>query len=89
MVFVSESFDLPMARKLADLILSAQGTGALQSASLEQPISRDKAAMGADSRESLTDPLVRLLSSCGVSRAAVDAAMQAGRSIRIATLGNH
>lgn len=86
MVFVSESFDLPMARKLADLILGAQGSGPLQSASVELPRGANRVTTTSDS---LTSPLVRLLSSCGVSRAAVDAAMEAGRSIRISTVGNH
>jgi hypothetical protein len=89
MVFVAESFDLPMARKLADLILGAQGSGALESASLELPHDAPPIAGRAAPGNSLTDPLVRLLSNCGVSKAVVDAGIRAGRSIWIPTLGNH
>ena len=89
MVFVAESFDLPMARKLADLILSSQGSGPLESASLELPHGATPMAMKPGRSESLTDPLVRLLSNCGVSRVVVDAGLRAGRSIWIPTLGNH
>ena len=89
MVFVAESFDLPMARKLADLILGAQGSGALESASLELSHDPPPIAGKTASGYSLTDPLVRLLSNCGVSKAVVDAGIRAGRSIWIPTLGNH
>ncbi len=37
LVFVTESFDLTLARKLTSLILDAQGSGALQMASLRRP----------------------------------------------------
>jgi hypothetical protein len=89
MVFVAESFDLEMARKLADIILGAQGSGPLKSASLELPGVATPIAIEWGVRESLTDPLVHLLSNCGVSKAVVDAGVRAGRSIWIPTLGNH
>ena len=79
LVFVSESFDLPLARKLATLILSRQGSGPLQSASNQSGPS-PTGVPGLDSRENLTDPVVHFLSNCGVTKAAVDAAMRAGRT---------
>jgi GH43 family beta-xylosidase len=89
MVFVSESFDLPIARKLADLILSSQGSGALESTHLEWPQGAMPVSIEPGLRDSLTDPLVRLMSNCGVSKAVVDAGLYAGRSIRISTMSNH
>jgi hypothetical protein len=80
LVFVSESFELPLARKLATLILGAQGSGPLQSASASRP----SALPGAQFRaanfippETLTAPVVRFLSDCGVTKAVVDAALMA------------
>ncbi len=83
LVFVSESFDLPLARQLATLILGAQGSGPLQSASIARPGAHSDTAADAESfdpRESLTAPVVRLLSSCGVTKAVVDAALAATHS---------
>jgi hypothetical protein len=89
LVFVSESFDLPLARKLATLILGAQGSGPLQSASLGRSPDRllphaspgiRAGLAGSVPGEDLSDPVVHFLSSCGVTKAVVDAAMQAGRT---------
>jgi len=74
LVFVTESFDLDLARKLAALMLSAQGTGPL------------KMAQGAEmsptgslvAREPLTGPFVRFFANAGVMKAAVDSAVRAG-----------
>ncbi len=85
LVFVSESFDLPMARQLATLILGAQGSGPLQSASTARPSTQSGTAVAADGfnpHETLTAPVVRFLSSCGVTKAAVDAALEATHSGR-------
>ena len=71
LVFVSESFDLPLARKLASLILGAQGSGPLQSASLRRVTVKPDGA-----GESLSAPMVRFLSNCGVTKAAVDAGLR-------------
>lgn len=94
LVFVSESFDLPLARKLATLILNGQGSGSLQSASLglrlnefdsslrtrnTQPGSTNGISEAARV-ENLTDPVVHFLSNCGVTKAVVDAALQAART---------
>lgn len=86
LVFVSESFDLPLARKLANLILSSQGSGPLQSASLDPitaPVSHrvSPAIPGRfDPMDGLTDPMVRFLSNCGVTKVVVDAALRAARN---------
>jgi hypothetical protein len=80
LVFVSESFELPLARKLAALILGAQGSGPLQSASTGQPSALPGAQfLPADfvPRETLTAPVVRFLSNCGVTKAVIDAALKA------------
>jgi hypothetical protein len=80
MVFVSESFDLPVARKLATLILGTQGNGPLQSASAGRPGSlpgSGELATGNGAHEALTEPVVHFLSNCGVMKAAVDAAVNA------------
>jgi len=80
MVFVAESFDLDLARKLTALVLDAQATGPLKMAGIAQPAG-SPGAPGLDSKvgEPLTAGLIRFFSSCGVMRAAVTAAMQAGR----------
>jgi hypothetical protein len=72
LVFVSESFDLPLARKLAALIMDAQGTGELKMARVERP---DGPAP--DNLPTLSGGLVRLFADCGVMKAAVDAERQA------------
>jgi hypothetical protein len=80
LVFVSESFELPLARSLASLILGAQGSGPLQSASLGRPSEVHGAhylPASFVSRESLTAPVVRFLSNSGVTKAVVDAALRA------------
>ncbi len=73
MVFVSEGFDLPLARKLALLILGSQGSGPLQTA---LPGGVELATRSVP-RETLTEPVVHFLSNCGVMKAAVDAALRA------------
>ena len=80
MVFVTESFDLPMARKLAALILGSQGSGPLQSASVRRPGTSPgtlELAAGDVPHTTLTAPVVHFLSNCGVMKAAVDAALRA------------
>jgi len=93
LVFISESFALPLARKLAALILDAQGAGekrlawsappsGLQSAaSVRSPaLSSPLApsdAVQTASRQPLTADLVRFLSGSGVMKAAVDAQLRA------------
>jgi len=79
LVFVAESFNLPVARKLALLILGAQGNGPLQNASIG-PVPKNGVA-GASQPASLTGPLVRFMSNCGVIKAAVDAAVQGTRTM--------
>ncbi len=78
LVFVAESFDLPVARKLASLILDAQGTGALQMASTPSFNAQSRNAT-AELRQPLTGSLIRFLSNCGVLKSAVDAELLASR----------
>ncbi len=59
MVFVSESFDIPMARNLADLLIDGQGSGETRTAAV--------APAGAP----LSQSLVRFLHSCGMMKAAL------------------
>jgi len=76
LVFVAESFPLDLARKLTSLILDAQGTGELRIAKATAP---SAPVPGSAPRQSLTGNLVHFISSCGVMKVAVDAAMQASR----------
>jgi hypothetical protein len=78
LVFVAESFPLDLARKLTELVLDAQGTGALKMAGLNPQPSPSRPG-AAESREPLTGNLIRFMSSCGVMKAAADGAVQAGR----------
>ncbi|WP_263354987.1 hypothetical protein [Acidicapsa acidisoli] len=57
-VFVSESFDLVTARKLADLLIDGQGTGEMRTAGVTLP------------RPTLTESWVSFLHSCGMMKAA-------------------
>jgi hypothetical protein len=72
LVFIAESFDLPLARKLASLLLDAQGTGELQQTRTEPaiPALPYETVPGT----SLTGGLVRFFSESGVMKAAVHAA---------------
>lgn len=71
LVFVAESFDLDMARKLTALILDAQGTGDMRMAAL--PHSQSPQSAG----PSLSADLVHLFATSGIMKAAVDAGMTA------------
>jgi hypothetical protein len=70
LVFVSESFDLDQARRLADLILDSQGTGDLKSAGVRLPVATE-------SGSTLSGGLVHLFAESGVMKVAVDAALAA------------
>ena len=92
MVFVSESFDMPTALKLTDLVLGSQGTGPLQSASIElgaPAIAGIRSRMALDEGRSLTSPVVHFLAQCGVTKVAVDAAILAGQNVTNSPVGNH
>ena len=86
-VFVAESFPLPLARRLTALILDAQGGGAMRQASAPaQPVtpffshpSAASAGTGEAEHTSLAADLVRFFGECGVMKAAVDASLRAGR----------
>ncbi len=68
-VFVSESFDLPMARKLASLLMDAQGAGELKQAGLP----RVPGNVVNSNASTLSAGLVRFFAGCGVMKSAVDA----------------
>jgi hypothetical protein len=82
LVFVAESFDIDLARKLTVLILDAQGTGELRMAGASGPVrspgSPEPGAPGLASEtwEPLTASLIRFFSNCGMMKAVVNAAVQ-------------
>jgi hypothetical protein len=75
-VFVAESFPLALARKLATLVLDAQGSGAMQTAGAAAP---GVATPDSGPWQPLTANLIRFFSDCGVMKVAVEAESQAGR----------
>jgi hypothetical protein len=78
LVFVAESFDLELAHKLTALLLDAQGSGEVRLAGAT-PAAIPSVSPVRVSAEPLTAGLVRLFANCGVMKAAVDAAVQAGK----------
>ena len=82
LVFVSESFPLDLARKLASLILDAQATGDLQMArqmQLLRPPVLEPARMDDPAPEPLSASLIHFFADCGVMRSGVEAATRAGQ----------
>jgi len=86
LVFVSESFPLPLARKLTSLILDAQGGGAMRMTSVPDPVTPYGAAQATAAEanstsavdpQTLSGDLVHFFSDCGVMKAAVDAELRA------------
>jgi hypothetical protein len=78
LVFVAESFPLDMARKLTSMILDAQGTGGMQSASAKRPVF-PAASHSALPDGGLSGSLVRFMANCGVMKAAAEAAVSAAK----------
>ncbi len=76
LVFVAESFPLPLAHRLTSLILDAQGgDGAKRLAGvLAQPNAAPEVPEGG-----LSADLVHFFANCGVMKAVVDPALRAGR----------
>jgi len=74
LVFVSESFPLELARKLATLLLDAQGSGELKMASARRS---GAPGLASETWEPLTANLIRFFSNCGVMKAVVDAEIKA------------
>ena len=89
LVFISESFDLPLARKLSNMILDAQGTGALQLASISGSIAdsgfRTRPIALPEFPHSLTGNLVRFMAGCGVMKSVVDSALKVDRTYAAGT----
>jgi len=75
LVFVTESFDLDLARKLAALMLNAQGTGPLKMARGTEPPPPGFVV----APEPLSGPFVEFFANAGAMKAVVDAAVKAGR----------
>jgi hypothetical protein len=74
LVFVAESFELGLARKLASLILSAQGAGDVRTAVLSAPPSISHT--NPMSSQPLSGDLVHFFQNCGVMRTVVDATLR-------------
>ena len=68
LVFVAESFDLPMARKLSNLLLDAQGSGELRIAAVHPP----QMSMPVPAA-TLSGGLVHLFADCGAMKSVVEA----------------
>ncbi len=95
MVFVAESFPLPLARKLTSLILDAQGSGPMQMTSApqqpgvpsSQPFSQEVSVAGmrnyapdpVEPGSALSADLVHFFADCGVMKAAIDPLFKAIR----------
>lgn len=79
MVFVSESFPLEMARKLGTLIFDAQGTGEMHMAGIANSDASSGSELPHKAMEPLSADLVHFFENAGVMKAAVDAAVTAGR----------
>ncbi len=86
MVFVSESFPLNLARKLAQLVMGAQGAGAMRMTRMTAPaqpgsLANPSAMAEADAHSArpLSADLVHFFSNCGVLKAVVDAAAASTR----------
>ena len=78
LVFVAESFDLPVARKLAAMILDAQGSGDVRTARAVQPAAPLSAQPAAGS--TLSGGLVHLFAGSGAMKAAVEATRRAAQA---------
>jgi hypothetical protein len=74
LVFVAESFDLDLARKLTTLVLDGQGSGEMHMAAANH--SNEPAGEGLAALEPLTSGWVRFFADCGVMKAAVDAGLR-------------
>ncbi len=79
LVFVTESFPLDLAHKLTTLILDAQGTGAMQTATAKRLAYPTAASGSALPSEPLSASFVRFMANRGVMKAASEAAITAAR----------
>lgn len=79
LVFVAESFPLPVAHKLTSLILDAQGSGALHIASAPRPgMPAVRSALSTPDQPggALSADLVHFFENCGVMKAAIDGVLR-------------
>jgi hypothetical protein len=81
LVFVAESFDLPTARKLTELVLDSQAEGPLQNAYLGVPPAAITPLSTPSARSSLTGSMVRFMSHCGVTKAVVEAGIRGAQRL--------
>ena len=83
LVFVAESFPLDLARKLAALVLDAQGTGEQRMAQAARPLRSPAQAqlrrVNDPAPEPLSGSLIRFFADFGVMKSGVDAAERAGK----------
>jgi hypothetical protein len=80
MVFVAESFPLVTARKLAALILDAQGTGEMKMARATRPMAAPPARLANDpAPEPLSGSMIHMFADFGVMRSGVASAVRAGK----------
>jgi hypothetical protein len=80
MVFVAESFPLPVARKLTALIFDAQGSGVIRMANLQRPRAAGaQSGTPAERSAPLTGDLVSFFENCGLMKTALDGLI---RSVR-------
>jgi hypothetical protein len=75
LVFISESFPLDLARKLAALLLDAQGSGEMKQAKLTS----GNPVLAFEPMQPLTASFIRFFSNCGVMKAAVEAEINAAK----------
>lgn len=81
LVFIAESFPLPIARQLTSLFLDAQGGGAMRTAHATPPAwpfaaPSDARIPAAQPAEPLSSSFVRFFAGCGVMKVAVDAELK-------------
>lgn len=89
LIFITESFDLDLARKLSELMLDAQGVGELREASLQKSSHEfvrggRQAATGAQAQigvqaETLTAPFRRFFSATGMMKFAAEVTIKPHR----------
>ena len=79
MVFVSESFPLPLARKLTALLFDSQGGSGLMKMAEAMPLPGAAASQSAGQRSTLTAGLVHFFADAGVMKTVVDAERRALR----------
>ena len=85
LVFIAESFPLPVGRQLTSLILDAQGSGEMRTAEAAPPawpfLPPFSTQMPAGQPEPLSASFVQFFAHCGVTKAAIDAEMKSATAL--------